>query len=144
MRLSALLVLTACQQPWMDLSDTGYACIVEQGADFSVWSWYDTTTGTAPDALSAGRSEVVVVISDCYSSSVTDEQATCSASDDGATIDVVSEAGWHKPGGSQNSDCNVLSTRCAGPDLTDGPWTLSYAGETVDFDVPSAETPCTR
>lgn len=138
--LMLLTVLLACSE---DLSGAGYACLAAPDADLG-FVWYDTTTEPgAVRGVEAGPSKVVVVIDECHSSSVKNEFADCTAEWDGASISVVSEAGWTPPRGGQNDDCNILAAECPGPELTEGAWTLTYSGRSVDFEVPSGAHPCT-
>jgi hypothetical protein len=140
-RLPLLLaLLTGCYE---DLSNEGTACLVPEGTD--AWDALDDTVD--PDAepvLQAGVvTEVLVILDECHSSSVRDEHAACTSTTGGSTVTVSSEGGYGPPIGAQNDDCNMLAARCPGPTLTDGEWTLDYAGRSVTFSVPSDTAPCT-
>lgn len=122
----ALIPLLVGCVGYTDRSNEGRACIVPVGAGASTVLYADT--GGAAPALDAGPSEVLVVLSECYSSSMRNPEAACTATSQGTTVTVTSEGGFGIPPGGINDDCNVLEATCPGPDLTAGTWTLEYGG----------------
>jgi len=129
---------SAAAPVWNDLGNAGYACLVPQGDTF--FDWYDAGT---PEPLPADDPvDVVVVLADCHSGSVSGELASCSVSVEGDVVTVVSEGGYYVSGGPQVSDCNVLSATCSGPVLTEGSWMLTYGEASTAFEVPTVDSPC--
>lgn len=137
-RLIPLVLVAGCSAG-VDLSDQGSACVLPPDAG-TYYDWYGTTDSGVE--LGAGPSEIEVTLDSCYSSSVRGEYASCEATTDGTTITVTSEGGYTPPVGGQNDDCNRLTARCPGPDLTDGEWTLEYGGRSVTFEVPGPGPAC--
>lgn len=139
--LTALLAAACAEEtpaPYRDLSNTGSACLVSEGASDTGYGYGYTTEAT----LAAGPTAVAVVLDTCHSSSVEGENAACTATLEGTTVVVTSEGGYTPPVGTQNDDCNMLKAVCTGPDLAEGAYTLSYGGQTVAFDVPATPPPC--
>lgn len=141
MRFALTLALLAGCDTYNDLGNTGMVCVQNEGDAFDPYGWYTTGTPTG-DVLVPGPSTLHVVLDSCHSSSVSNESATCAVAIDGSTLEVTSEGGYDPPRGAQNDDCNMLVATCAGPELVEGDYTLTYGGDTLTFTVPATETPC--
>ena len=119
------------------LVDVGKACVSSDGS-YNPWDSGTDSTTLAADAAAV----VTVVLTDCESGSVSFTDFTCEVASDGSTLSVTSSATRTFPGGDMTADCNVVSTTCATPALTEGSWTVLYGGSTA-FEVPhSGAPPC--
>ena len=128
----------ASPSEYLDLGNTGTACVLPEGGTWG--DGYDTGESQTLEADAVVT--VLVELDDCYSSSVSGENASCTVALEDNQLVVTSEGGYTLPRGASNKDCNVLAATCTGPALAEGSYSLSYRGLKVPFTIPSAGTPC--
>lgn len=115
----------------VDLAGQGEACVVRQGG-----TGYD-------EGLAAGPSDVVVFLTCPYKSYDAVVEPRCEVSVDGGIIDVTTEGALlFEVSDEVQLGCSPLTVTCAGPDLADGAWTLTYGDASETFEVPTDERPC--
>ncbi len=130
----ALGVLTAClEEPDVDdtrveVEDEGVACLGSfEGGQVS---------------FEAGEAATVYVTLDgCASGCASGIETECTATASGNTIEVTGSASYDVPSGTVDCPavCVFVQASCETGPLAAGSYTVSYAGGSVDFDVPSTD-----
>lgn len=128
---TALLAVGCGEQ----LIDSGRACMPEAPLP---WGPVTDTGGAATRILAGETSTVEVVLSECSSGSVTWKDKLCTVTAQGNNLLVESSAVAIPPRFSSTDDCNFITVACDTPGLTAGRWSLSYGGNSAEFDVPYA------
>jgi len=130
-RLPALLLLApGCVEltpTLVELDDVGEACLGE------------AYVGTV-DIADGQSATVSVTLEGCASACATDVSASCTAELEGTTIRVEAAGAYTLPSGSPTCPpvCTVVMATCETVALAAGTYTLAYAGDSGDFDVPGA------
>jgi hypothetical protein len=97
-----------------------------------------------PRQYVAGEPLLVSVVFDlCLSSSCsTDRMSSCTVEPSGSTFRVNASGSYREVGsGACSADCGTLSPSCATQPVSEGTFTFTYAGGSVDLVVPSTVAP---
>lgn len=121
----------------IDLANDGFACAYSQDFGEVYPGGDDTFAEDAPLTIK-------VVFEDCFTGAAIVSEDTCSATVNGAIIEVEAAATVTVPAGTAPADCNAVVVHCATDPVPAGSYTIEYADGTALVDVPSVvEPPCT-
>ena len=119
------------------LENDGIACVYSQDFGEVYPGGDDTYEEDAPLTIK-------VVFDECFTGAADVTDDSCTATVDGAIIEVEASALVTVPSGINPSDCNAVVVHCETEAAAAGTYTVEYAGGTTTVDVPSTtEPPCT-
>lgn len=98
--------------------------------------------GIGANLVADAVATVYVTLESCASSCAEDVEASCTASLNGADIEVTAQGNLTIPDPTAvcPPSCEVVQAQCDTPTLPAGSYTLSYAGDDLAVDVPSMPT----
>jgi hypothetical protein len=131
--LLALLVptLTACGDT---IADQGYACL--EGSNVTAVE----IEGEVAVMVEYEENEPVVfhvILDDCASACLEDEETECSVERDGDVLRVSASATYRESTGNCIQVCHAIEAVCSSGPLEAGTYSVTYAGNEADLVVPS-------
>ena len=125
-------ILTACGDT---IADQGWACL--EGSNVTLVG--DEENGEIIVEYEADAPVVFhVVLEECASACLEDEESECSVERDGNTLRLTASASYKESkGGNCIQVCHAIEAECTSEPLEAGTYTVTYAGGEATLEVPS-------
>lgn len=100
-------------------------------------------SGSPSDGLDSGSAMARVYFNACLSGTCDEVRSKeCSATLEGSTVSIESEAVIQRDSGECSDDCGLVQTDCQVGELDARTYTLEHGDESFEFSVPSDESVC--